>query len=61
MTILRNVGDAIEGEKVVCEYSAPRRLKPSKFSGGGEHREWRVKLVGAYCVIEKKFRWLGGE
>jgi len=59
MTILKEVGDAIEGERVVCEYAGPRRLRPSKVTGLGGHREWRVKLYRAFCIIEKKYRWLG--
>ena len=53
------VGDAVEGEAIVCEYSGPRRLKKKEFSGTGDHRQWRIKIKDAYCVIEKKFRWLG--
>lgn len=59
MTVLKEVGDAIEGERVVCEYAGPRRLRPKKVTGLGGHREWRVKLYGAFCIIEKKYRWLG--
>ena len=59
MVVYKNVGDAVEGERVVCEYSGPRHLKPTKFSGPAGHREWRIKLFNAYCVIERKFRWLG--
>lgn len=40
MTILKEVGDAIERERVVCEYVGPRRLRPSKVTGLGGHREW---------------------
>jgi len=60
MVVHRNVGDAIEGERVVCEYAGPRHLKPKEFSGPSGHRQWRIKLSDAYCVIERKFRWLGG-
>jgi len=59
MVVYRNVDDAVEGERIVCEYSGPRRLQPAKFSGAGGHRQWRIKLFDAYCVIERKFRWLG--
>lgn len=59
MVTCKDAGDAIEGEKVVCEYAGPRRLSPIKFSGPSGHRQWRIKLSDAYCVIEKKFRWLG--
>jgi hypothetical protein len=53
------VGDAIKGDTIVCEYSGPRHLKPKEFSGAGGHRLWRIKINDAFCVIEKKFRWLG--
>ena len=59
MVVYKNAGDAIEGERVVCEYAGPRRLNPSKFSGPSGHRQWHIKLYDACCVIEKKFRWLG--
>jgi len=59
MTILKDEGDAIEGERVVCEYAGPRHLAPAKMSGFGGHREWRVKLYDAFCIIERKYRWLG--
>lgn len=59
MTVHKEVGDAVEGERVVCEYAGPRRLRPAKVSGLAGHREWRVKLYRAFCIIEKKYRWLG--
>lgn len=59
MTILKNVGDAIEGEIIICEYKQPSKLKPKRVPQASGHRDWRIKLEGAYCVIEKKFRWLG--
>lgn len=59
MTILYDVGDRIEGERVVCEYTRPRRLKPTRISELSGHREWRIKLRSAICIIEKKYRWLG--
>lgn len=59
MSVYKEVGDAVEGETIVCEYSGPRRLRPKKFSGSGEHKLWRIKIYDAYCMIEKKFRWLG--
>lgn len=59
MTVLKNVGDGIEGERVVCEYKRPSKLKPKRFSAASGHRQWRISINGAYCIIEKKYRWLG--
>lgn len=59
MTVLKDVGDAIEGEMVVCEYREPRKLSPRRVPRASGHRVWRIRLESAYCVIEKKFRWLG--
>ena len=58
MPVYREVGDAIEGELVVCEYDLPKRLKPRPLTGKGEHAQWRVKLRGAFCVVDKKVRWI---
>lgn len=58
MTVLRDVGDAIEGERVVCEYREPRKLSPKRFAQSSGHRIWRIEIQSAYCVIEKRFRWL---
>ena len=59
MPVYRDVDDAIEGERIVCEFAGPRRLKKTRLSARSGHREWRIKLYDAYCVIERKFRWLG--
>jgi len=59
MTILRNVGDAIQGDIVICEYKQPSKLRPKRFPESSGHRSWRIKLHNAFCVIEKKVRWIG--
>nr|MDO8081903.1 hypothetical protein [Candidatus Freyarchaeota archaeon] len=59
MTILKEPGDAIEGEKVKCQYRGPAKLKPNRIPAASGHRVWRITLDGAYCEIEKKYRWLG--
>ena len=59
MTILKEAGDAIKGERVVCEYAGQRHLRPRKVTGFSGHREWRVQLHRALCTVEKKYRWLG--
>ena len=58
MAIMDGVGDGIKGERIVCEYGGPKRLRPNKFSGPSGHRLWRIKLNNAVCIIEKKYRWL---
>jgi hypothetical protein len=59
LPILQEVGDGIKGERIVCEYAGPRRLTPKRIPQKSGHRQWRIKLESALCVIEKKFRWLG--
>lgn len=52
MAVYRNNGDALEGERIVCQcrkYMGPRLIR-----GSGEHRATLFILkVYAYCVIEK--------
>jgi len=59
LTILKDVGDGIEGEIIICEYKEPKKINPKRVGQASGHRNWRIKIEGAYCVIEKKFRWLG--
>lgn len=59
MTILKNKGDAIEGERVVCEYRRPAKLSPKRVAAASGHRQWRIQINDAFCMIEKKYRWLG--
>ncbi len=59
MTVLKNVGDAIEGERLVCEYRRPSKLRPKRVSAASGHRQWRITIKDAFCIIEKKYRWLG--
>ncbi len=49
-----NYGDAIEGERIVCQF---RRIsKPGTISGTHAHRAREITLNDAYCVIRKPFR-----
>ncbi|RLG25641.1 hypothetical protein DRN70_03990 [Methanosarcinales archaeon] len=52
----RDIGDKIEGERVVCE--ARSISKPVLIHRSGAHRAQRVKLTGnpVVCWVEKPFR-----
>ena len=54
MTIYRQHNDAIEGERIVCQYS---KLSSEKLIHDSEtHKGKRCTLQDAYCVITKPLR-----
>ncbi|MDI6886771.1 MAG: hypothetical protein QMD22_10640 [archaeon] len=55
-TIRINVGDAIEGERIVCEFQ--KIGKTTLISATHTHRGNRVTLTNAYCVITKPLRFI---
>ncbi len=62
MTIYREEGDAIEGERIICQ---ARKYSDAHLGGAtSRHGSIRLKLEGrssepAYCVIDKAIRWKG--
>jgi hypothetical protein len=52
--IHRENGDAIEGERIACQF---RKInKVDLIRGTGAHRAGRASLENAYCVITKPLR-----
>ena len=54
MNINYGVNDAIEGERISCEYR--KCGKEHLGSGTGKHRKCRRILYAAFCVIERPIR-----
>ncbi len=53
-----NFGDAVDGERITCQF---RRIsKPKLVSGTHRHRAWEVTLDDACCVIMKPRRFKQG-
>jgi hypothetical protein len=52
--IHRENGDAIEGERIACQF---RKINgPTLIRGTGAHRAGRASLENAYCAITKPLR-----
>lgn len=58
MTVLRRLGDEVQGERLVCFYRKRDRKVLIPLTGG--HRGWRVKLHGlpARAIVEKELEFL---
>ena len=54
MTTYHGVGDAIEGERIACQFRKMRKI--SLVSGTARHRTQRTTLDDAYCAIIKPFQ-----
>ncbi len=50
-----NKGDAIEGERIICQFRKSGREEIVR--GTGAHRSKKLTLYNAYCVIAKPFRF----
>lgn len=57
MTTLYDVGDSIEGKKIIC--AGKRIEKPHRVSTSGEHNIQQTKIDGnpARAVIDQPVRW----
>jgi len=54
MPVYRGTNDAIEGERIACQY---RKISPQvSVSATHRHRRFRTSLYDAYCVIIKPMR-----
>ncbi len=53
MSIYYNEGDAIEGDRIACQFRKMHRTILGK--GSHAHRGSKTALDDAYCVIEKPF------
>ncbi len=59
MTVLRNVGDRIEGKKIICQFK--KHSGPHKVSTTSAHNAQQIKAEGnpAFAVIDRVFEWIG--
>jgi hypothetical protein len=58
MTVLKDLGDCVEGERIVCVF---RKMSPMQVvKGSSAHRAGRVVLIGWPCraVVEKPLRYM---
>lgn len=53
MTTYYNVGDAIQGERIACQFRKMRKIQV--VTGTSRHRASRTTLEDAYCVIEAAY------
>jgi len=56
MITLYTIGDAIDGERIACQYRSIRIKPPA--TATHTHRAGRAVLRDAYCVIERQVRAL---
>ena len=56
MTVLRGEGDAVEGERIICEFR--KKKKPVIIPLTGGHRGMRMVVMGlpARAIIDKAYQ-----
>jgi hypothetical protein len=55
--IHRESGDAIEGERIACQFRRINKVEVNR--GSGAHRSQRTSLDDAYCTVTKPLRARG--
>ncbi len=58
MAILRNLGDRIEGRKIICQFK--KHTGPHRVSTRGAHNAQMIRAEGnpAFAVVDKVFEWV---
>ncbi len=56
MTILHNVNDAIEGERIACQFRKNSEIRVT--AGTSRHRARQMNLRDAFAVIEEEYEFV---
>lgn len=58
MTVLRRLGDRIEGKKIICQFK--KHSGPHKVSTRSAHNAQIIKTEGnpAFAIVDKVFEWV---